>query len=63
MNWIEIYTYYGSDTSTAIRAGAEVKHALPDAGIASSHSYERTHIDSVEQTQKLVNAYLLSALV
>ena len=29
----------------------------------SSHSYERTHIDSVEQTQKLVNAYLRSTLV
>ncbi|MDU3831555.1 hypothetical protein [Gemella haemolysans] len=46
-----------------MRAGAEVKHALLDVDIESRHSYERTHIDSVEQTQKLVNAYLLSALV
>ncbi len=47
----------------AMRAGAEVKHALLGAGIESSHSYERTHIDSVEQTYKLVNAYLQSTLV
>ena len=60
---LDIYPYYGSDASAAMRAGAEVKHALLGAGIESSHSYERTHIDSVEQTQKLVNAYLLSALV
>ena len=46
-----------------MRAGAEVKHALLDVDIESRHSYERTLIDSVEQTQKLVNAYLLSALV
>lgn len=46
-----------------MRAGAEVKHALLGAGIESSHSYERTYIDSVEQTHKLVNAYLQSTLV
>ncbi len=60
---LDIYPYYGSDASAAMRAGAEVKHALLGAGIESSHSYERTHIDSVEQTHKLVNVYLLSALV
>ena len=60
---LDIYPYYGSDASAAMRAGAEVKHALLGAGIESSHSYERTHIDSVEQTQQLVNAYLRSTLV
>ena len=60
---LDIYPYYGSDASAAMRAGAEVKHALLGAGIESSHSYERAHIDSVEQTQKLVNAYLRSTLV
>ncbi len=38
-------------------AGAEVKYALLGAGIESSHSYERTHLDSVEATL-LVDAYL-----
>ena len=44
-------------------AGAEVKHALLGAGIESSHSYERTHIDSVVATEHMVDAYLKSALV
>ena len=46
-----------------MRAGTEIKHALLDAGIESSHSYERTHIDSVEQTHKMVDMYLRSELI
>ena len=46
-----------------MRAGAEVKHALLGAGIESSHSYERTHIDSVRATENLVDAYLKSAVL
>ena len=46
-----------------MRAGAEVKHALLGAGIESSYSYERTHIDSVEQTHKMVDVYLRSELI
>ena len=60
---LDIYPYYGSDASAAMRAGAEVKHSLLGAGIESSHSYERTHIDSVEQTHKMVDVYLRSELV
>ena len=60
---LDIYPYYGSDASAAMRAGAEVKHALLGAGIESSHSYERTHIDSVEQTHKMVDVYLRSQLI
>ena len=60
---LDIYPYYGSDASAAMRAGAEVKHALLRAGIESSHSYERTHIDSIEATESLVDAYLLSDLI
>ncbi|MCC9723787.1 peptidase M42, partial [Streptococcus agalactiae] len=58
-----IYPYYGSDASAAMRAGAEVKHALLGAGIESSHSYERTHIDSIQATELLVDAYLKSNMV
>ena len=32
-------------------------------GIESSHSYERTHIDSVLATERMVDAYLKSELV
>ncbi|MFC5631606.1 MULTISPECIES: M42 family metallopeptidase [Streptococcus] len=60
---LDIYPYYGSDASAAMRAGAEVKHALLGAGIESSHSYERTHTDSVEATERLVDAYLKSEVI
>lgn len=60
---LDIYPRYGSDASAAMRAGADVKHALFGAGIESSHSYERTHIESIEHTQKLVNAYLFSDMI
>ncbi|MBM7642291.1 M42 family metallopeptidase [Streptococcus loxodontisalivarius] len=60
---LDIYPYYGSDASAAMRAGAEVKHALLGAGIESSHSYERTHTDSVQATERLVDAYLKSPVI
>ncbi|MCK3904325.1 M42 family metallopeptidase [Streptococcus suis] len=60
---LDIYPYYGSDASAAMRAGADVKHALLGAGIESSHSYERTHLDSVQATERMVDAYLKSAMV
>lgn len=60
---LDIYPYYGSDASAAMRAGAEVRHALLGAGIESSHSYERTHLDSVNATEQLVDVYLKSPMV
>lgn len=60
---LDIYPYYGSDASAALSAGAEVRHALLGAGIESSHSYERTHTDSVEATERLVDAYLKSEMI
>ncbi len=60
---LDICPYYGSDASAAMRAGADVKHALLGAGIESSHSYERTHMDSVQATESMVDAYLKSKMV
>lgn len=59
---LDIYPRYGSDASAAMHAGADVKHALFGAGIESSHSYERTHIDSINSTSKLLEVYLISNL-
>ncbi|RST95933.1 peptidase M42 [Vagococcus bubulae] len=59
---LDIYPYYGSDASAAMRAGADVKHGLIGAGIESSHAYERTHKDSIESTEQLVTEYLFSSL-
>ncbi|WP_413365085.1 M42 family metallopeptidase [Lysinibacillus sp. 3P01SB] len=60
---LDIYPYYGSDASAAIRAGYDIRHALFGPGIESSHAYERTHIDSLKATAQLLFAYIMSPLV
>lgn len=60
---LDIYPYYGSDASAAIKAGADVRHALFGAGIESSHAYERTHVDSLRNTAELLYAYVLSPMI
>lgn len=60
---LDIYPFYGSDASAAMRAGADVKHGLIGAGIEASHAYERTHRDSIEATYQLVEKYLFSPMV
>ncbi|MBS6512913.1 MAG: aminopeptidase, partial [Staphylococcus aureus] len=59
---IDIYPYYGSDASAALHAGADIRHGLFGAGIESSHAMERTHIDSIKATEKLLYAYCLSPI-
>ena len=54
---IDIYKYYGSDASALLRAGAQIKHALIGPGVDASHSYERTHVDGLLNTAKLVIEY------
>ena len=56
----DIYPFYGSDGEVAWRAGADLKVALIGPGVDASHSYERTHTDSLEATARLIVAYLLS---
>lgn len=60
---LDIYPYYGSDASAAMRAGCDVRHALIGPGIESSHAYERTHIDSIEHTQRLVELFIKSEII
>lgn len=59
---VDIYPYYGSDASAALHAGADIRHGLFGAGIESSHAMERTHIDSIKATEKLLYAYCLSPI-
>jgi putative aminopeptidase FrvX len=60
---LDIYPYYGSDASAAIRSGHDIIHGLIGPGIDSSHAYERTHISSIENTEKLLYHYVLSHMV
>ncbi|MCL2497584.1 MAG: M42 family metallopeptidase [Symbiobacteriaceae bacterium] len=57
---LDIYPQYGSDVSAALRAGNDIKGALIGPGVAASHGMERSHIKAVENTMKLVLAYLQS---
>ena len=57
---VDVYPYYGSDGETAWRAGADLQVALLGPGVDASHAYERTHVDSLAATIRLLVAYLLS---
>lgn len=59
---IDIYPYYGSDASAAMRAGADVVHGLIGPGIDASHAFERTHRESLIHTGTLIYHYLQSHL-
>lgn len=56
----DIYPYYGSDGEAFWRAGGNVRVGLIGPGIDASHHYERTHRQALENTAKLIAAYLLS---
>lgn len=55
---VDIYPFYGSDGGTALRAGRNIKVGLIGPGVYASHSYERTHVDSISNTAKLLIAYM-----
>lgn len=57
---IDIYPYYSSDVSAALRGGHNVKGALIGPGVHASHGMERTHIYAVGNTLKLILAYIKS---
>jgi len=57
---IDIYPFYGSDASAALRAGHEIKHGLIGPGVDASHSYERLHKDSIDATVTLAILYVMS---
>lgn len=56
---VDIYPYYSSDGSAALRGGNDIKCALIGAGIQASHGMERTHIRGMENTFELILAYVL----
>jgi len=55
---LDIYPSYSSDASTALRAGMCLRTGLIGPGVYASHSYERTHTDSIRCTAELLLAYL-----
>jgi putative aminopeptidase FrvX len=55
---IDIYPFYGSDGSAALRAGYDVKVGLIGPGVSASHGVERTHIKALKETYNLTKAYI-----
>lgn len=55
----DIYPYYGSDGEAFWQAGGNVRVGLIGPGVDASHHYERTHYDALENSAKLIAAYLL----
>ena len=55
---IDVYPYYGSDVEVTLRAGHDVRHGLIGPGVYASHGYERSHVDGVQNTFRLLQAYL-----
>lgn len=55
---VDVYPYYGSDVSAALRGGHNIRGALIGPGVSASHGMERTHREAVENTLKLLIAYL-----
>ncbi|WP_296877180.1 M42 family metallopeptidase [Thomasclavelia sp.] len=56
---VDVYPFYSSDVSAALRGGQNIKGALIGPGVGASHGMERTHIQAVENTYRLILAYLL----
>ena len=55
---VDIYPGYGSDVEATLRAGYDLRHGLIGAGVYASHGYERSHIDGVYNTLKVLCGYL-----
>ena len=55
---VDIYPYYGSDVEATLRSGVDIRHGLIGAGVYASHGYERSHIDGVYNTLKVLSGYL-----
>lgn len=54
---IDVYPHYGSDADAALTAGHDVKHGLIGAGVYASHGYERTHLEGIAGTFRLLCQY------
>lgn len=55
---LDVYPFYGSDGSAALRAGKDFRVGLIGPGVAASHGVERTHKKGVEATIDLCLAYI-----
>lgn len=59
----DVYPFYGSDGSAALRAGNDMRVGLIGPGVAASHSTERTHKKGIQATIDLCQAFIQDQLI
>lgn len=57
---VDMYPSYSSDSTAALKSGLDFRGGIIGTGVFASHSYERTHIDGVLNTAKLLFEYIIS---
>jgi putative aminopeptidase FrvX len=55
---VDVYPYYGSDVEATLRSGVDIRHGLIGPGVYASHGYERSHMDGIYNTLKVLCGYL-----
>ena len=55
---VDVYPFYGSDVEATLRSGCDIRHGLIGAGVYASHGYERSHMDGITNTLKVLCGYL-----
>ena len=55
---LDIYPRYGSDVEATLTAGFDLRHGLIGPGVYASHGYERSHMDGIYNTLKVLAGYL-----
>ncbi len=50
--------HYGTDADPALVAGFDIRHGAIGPGTRASHGYERTHIDALNNTYKVLAQYV-----
>jgi len=55
---VDVYPFYSSDVDVTLGAGFDIRHGLIGPGVYASHGYERSHINGVYSTLKVLCGYL-----
>lgn len=55
---IDVVDNYSSDATASLGQGRDVRFACIGPGVESTHHYERTHLDAIENSIKFVNHYV-----
>jgi len=55
---VDVYPFYSSDVDVTLSAGFDIRHGLIGPGVYASHGYERSHMDGVYNTLKVLCGYL-----